>query len=500
MQRIFRLLAGHVPLVAACCASPVPEPPAQSAPDAAPDVTDNVQVVPPSDPQRAPTVLRFHVPVSRVVDSSEVRLFEGELSDYHLRRIADRDLPQTLLEREVPVRRWRHDSTWVVAPLRALEEGVHELAAPAGVLLRLGVAPEALPMLERVWPPAFDDSAETPIETAATHLIYCGPEASAVQAPRQLSLGPKERAATLTRGLGSFQIAATQCLQLLPLTPLDSGAELVVPPELDGVLLQPGLLKHAPPLAEPALSCDSTELDLALGCLRVEDDRAVVRAGSRSWWVFEHADGASWFELGARQSQLLEGLVPGTQQELKVFAVDAAGQRTERHLTLRTAQPICRLVINEVYANPIGQEPQQEWIEVANASPIPCDLGQWALRDAGGELALPTQLVEPGELILLVGPGFDRSGSYDPLPEPSTRLVELAELGTNGLSNAGEPLELLHLPSQRRSAFPPSPKPKAGVSIARRHPTTLDTSVADFSHHAPPGASPGGKNQLAEQN
>jgi len=46
------------------------------------------------------------------------------------------------------------------------------------------------------------------------------------------------------------------------------------------------------------------------------------------------------------------------------------------------------------------------------------------------------------------------------------------------------------------SRFAALPKPKAGISVARRSPWAVDEDPRSFAYHAAPGASPGGPNEV----
>jgi hypothetical protein len=76
---------------------------------------------------------------------------------------------------------------------------------------------------------------------------------------------------------------------------------------------------------------------------------------------------------------------------------------------------------------------------------------------------------------------------------PGTRLVELASLGTRGLSNSGEAL-LLVGPEGVVARFPLLAASHAGRSWARRALTTADDDPRAFAEHGTPGASPGAPN------
>lgn len=133
-------------------------------------------------------------------------------------------------------------------------------------------------------------------------------------------------------------------------------------------------------------------------------------------------------------------------------------------------------------------------MELFNSGTVPVTLENFVLRDLGGETALPEgEALAPGAFALIVNESFDETPSYDVPPAPGVQLVRVAKLGKNGLSNSGEPLELVHLLGQTVDAFPPSPKPKAGVSVGRARPDVVpgdDAGFARFETPTPGSANP----------
>ena len=66
-----------------------------------------VQIEPLGDLERAPAVLRLRLPGERGrSELADFHLFEGTLSSYYLHRLAARELPDTLLAREIDVLAW----------------------------------------------------------------------------------------------------------------------------------------------------------------------------------------------------------------------------------------------------------------------------------------------------------------------------------------------------------------------------------------------------------
>ncbi len=102
------------------------------------------------------------------------------------------------------------------------------------------------------------------------------------------------------------------------------------------------------------------------------------------------------------------------------------------------------VVITEVYANPVGAEPTQEYIEIQNAGPACVDLEGWRITDdleEEGDL-LPSYTLAPGARALIVGSTF-RQTLEDPFPEDPQQLISLANgLVKGGMGNSGEPLYL----------------------------------------------------------
>jgi hypothetical protein len=153
-------------------------------------------------------------------------------------------------------------------------------------------------------------------------------------------------------------------------------------------------------------------------------------------------------------------------------------------------------VLNEVLANPSGQEPDQEWVEIVNGGSSHFDLAGYILEDSGGEVTLPSAELAPGEHALIVSESYDSASEVDVPPGEGTRLVRVPRLAQSGLSNSGEALRLRSPSGEVVSRFPATPPPKPGVSVARRDPSTLDDDLRGFGYHAGPGQSPGEPNTL----
>jgi hypothetical protein len=154
------------------------------------------------------------------------------------------------------------------------------------------------------------------------------------------------------------------------------------------------------------------------------------------------------------------------------------------------------VVINEVLADPRGPEPAQEWVELYNDGLEQAVIGGWTFEDSGGSVALDAIPIPVGTYLLLVREDFDPVSDADVPPPEGAPLFRVAGLGKNGLSNTGEQLTLRDASGRLVSRFPALPKPKAGVSVARREPWLADDDPRGFAYHAGVGASPGGPNQV----
>ncbi len=467
------------------CRGPLPTPPDRRA-----EASIDLRLEPDAALDAAPSVVRVHARVE-VVDAASLMLFRGELSSYHLGRIATGDLPETLRERRVPVLAWQASdaSDVVVAPSVPLEKGeIYSLASPSqGLLGTLSVSADAAtPFFSRVWPPR-DGGA------GAGRLILCG-DAGHAEGSDTVLLEPAGVTATPGAGADPARDGGDGCLRLEPDRPLEAG-ELVVPPaRLGGVALDPAPLqaREAPPPAP--LGCADDEIGFGPGCARVADDRAVIRSPAAPLLWIVGGEAAEALENTLEGGRfVLRGLAPSARARVRGTVLDRAGRATAFEAELRTGPPQAHLVLDEILANPLGPEPQQEWIEITNDGSEAASLGGWSFEDAAASVALPPAMLAPGERVLVVPDGFVPDHGFDVAPAPRTRLIVVPALA-GGLANAGELLQLRAPDGSVASRFPAEPAPKAGVSVARRHPWSLDDDPESFALHAAPGASPGAPN------
>jgi hypothetical protein len=240
--------------------------------------------------------------------------------------------------------------------------------------------------------------------------------------------------------------------------------------------------------------CQTHELAIEMGCVTVMDDRILVRPTvANTLWLIT-GDTQGWFVSERLDAGVIRGLTPNAESVLKFQTLLASGVHTQSELSLHTIGLSPHVVINEVLADPLGPEPQNEWVELYNDGVGSVNLEGWTLEDEGGAVELPNIQLAPFGYALLVNDTYERSAELDVVPDEDVFLVRLPSLGKSGLSNQGETLRLLDNSGMVVSSFPGSPKPVAGVSVARREPWFVGAQTRAFALHGTPFASPGKRN------
>lgn len=412
---------------------------------------------------------------AKSIDPEEVWLVRGAVSSSQLRALARGEPSKTLTEHRVPARAFPDGDDVVVAADVALDAGAYVLVAPSRSWRADLVVGDATrwPLLSRVWPPV-----DAPGQPSAW--MFCG-DARAGE-PAEVTLAPSGIA-------GVFEPwADARCLKFTG-EPLEAG--FVVPPPwivCDGTpcALEPGAIASgAVPALEP-LACGVEERSIGGGCARVEDDRLVVRAPDAPLYWFVAIDGADAAPLysaavPASGRFVVRGLTPDMNVSLRIRTLDAGGVDRADVVAVETLPPRPHVVLHEVYANPIGAEPAQEWVELYNDGVADVSLGGAVLRDAGGESVLPDVVIGPGEFTLLATEAFELDDGFDVPVPASCSVVRLDVLGKNGLGNSGEPLVLVGPDLAIWSRFPPLTASKAGESAMRNAPDAFDDDVGAFT-------------------
>jgi hypothetical protein len=145
------------------------------------------------------------------------------------------------------------------------------------------------------------------------------------------------------------------------------------------------------------------------------------------------------------------------------------------------------LRITEVFIDPVGVEPDQEFVEVFNVTGYPLDVGGWRLSDAPppacgtpdecatlleswGDAVAEGTVIPAGVPVLLVPSGFDARDPSDVPAPPGCLIFRLDEsLGERGLRNSGgEPVYIVDRGGAVASFYPNAfPSPVEGTSVER---------------------------------
>lgn len=464
------------------------------------------------DPPRGNTVspvarFSFELPTAATLDS--LRLYRGELSEYHQQRIAKGDLPNTLLEREVPVMTWPS----AVSDAGAVQAVSSQAQVPLdtgavytwafvgqGPLLSFSVGSEQSIDWRRVWPlpeagfwgyAAYCRETDAVAADAGPHALDRAVSDAVSDAPLALIFEPGARSVPVQRGLGLSDIGQADCVHLQIAD--DPLPELLVPPVVAaGRSFDPAPLQSKPVAAVLPVTCEGEWQQLGPGCIRVLDDRITIAAPpSPSLWLL--AVGELRFHGVVQGAFAVRGFAPGQQETLQFATLLSDGQRYQGRTTLTMAAAQPHVVINELLANPLGTEPAQEWLELYNDGASVVALEGWTVGDGTGQSLLPAVELSPGEYLIVTSEQYGAAGDDVEFAE-GAKVARVPTLGSNGFSNAGEEVRLLSRTGQLQSRFAARSASSAGVSIARVTPEAPDDDLDSFAPHGEPGASPGTAN------
>lgn len=481
-------------LVALGCQPSLPEPfPGSRPPE--PDTEPHAVLEPDAPFDAASRVVRIRVVPAEgaLADASRALFVKGHVGPAHVRQVQNFDVSEALSERVLAALTWADDDgSIVIAPGIALEPGVTYGVLsgdpPLGVDLRATAADSAA-FLHKVWPPVNALGA-------GPFAIFCGDQPLAAP-PSRVELDPGGVSGALARGV--YLGMSPSCLRLDLLDAPEEAPGLVSPAlvaladgsqiRLDPAPIMPVPSEAASPI-EP-LSCAPEEIAFGPGCARVADDRLLIATPDAPvfWALRSPTLGDVRRVTAASEPWVLLGLSPASHLDIKLLAMDVSGAAAPYSLEVLTAPPMPHVVLSEVLANPLGPEPDQEWVELYNDGLAAADLTGYVLADIGGKTALPAALLEPGAFALVVNESFVLDDEIDPAPVKGTTLLRVPELGNDGLKNDGEPLKLLAADGTVLSRFPIAPKPKAGQSVARVSPSAPDGDAGSFVAGTPtPGA------------
>jgi hypothetical protein len=482
------------------CADPLPDHAASRAPSAAavPAVVwPQVAFDPPAAAGGAARTARIRVSHESPLGATAAVLVSGTITTAQLRGLSSGTISETLSKRLVRSVAWidGHDPRLLsVAPLVPLTAGstyTVAVADPEG-RAEFSVDPAApSPMLQRVWPPG--DDAEASRSLAVWCLAPGGDRADFASVDERIALEPWGREGRIAGGL------APGCLVWAAVAPTVDGS-FDLPPPVIGASGTDYAIDPAPiagsgtaPLVAPE-TCVASEVAFGPGCALALDDRLVVRTPSdRTLWAIDAGQPpiVRVSTGGARFVVRLTG--DADPVPVRLTTIDRQAAIATADLAVRRGPPQNHLVVSEVYANPLGAEPAQEWVEIFNDGTGGVSLGGWSLRDGGGSAVLPDTILAPGAYALVVNEQFAVDDGVDPAVAQGTAIVRVDSLGLSGLSNEGEAISLFDPAGVLVSRFA-AIKPKSGVSAVRLAPDALDEDPASFSLCPAGSATPGGPN------
>ena len=149
-------------------------------------------------------------------------------------------------------------------------------------------------------------------------------------------------------------------------------------------------------------------------------------------WETEHHLGAALLEAGAHEITISYEDVNGNSDGAVISVTPTGGP------------PVA---ITEVLADPLGAEPSQEFVEIANFGDVEVDISDWMIDDNGdqdGDLIPAGTSLEPGAVAVLVANDFDTSSTDDPGVSAGAAIIYLdSSIGSSGLKNSdAEPVQL----------------------------------------------------------
>lgn len=454
-----------------------------------------------------PCVPRLVLRSAEPADVAELWLLEGEVAGSTEEKLLRGEVPESVLERRVPLAVWTAGAEVHLAPTVVLEPAttytlfVMGRGSPGTVR----TSSDACEIWHR-WSGTAPESGKGAVYCVAPPpwlLSETVPAAGEVSEPEsvELTLEPGGGVAELSNGL--FR-ASDGCIEL------DYGSSdehvahgFVLPPQsLDGRWFEPAPLwaegLGGAPGEEVVASSDQEgpDADRPEGAVRIVSSGEILEVELLPGLHVLEVASKSGVGKRLRLVRLVEqpeverlGPLGAGAHELEYMSIRPDGARdhgtSEFEVTPGTAEP----VVTEVLANPNGPEPASEWVEIYNPSAEPRSLAGYRLRDAGGTTDLPAVLLPAGGFGLVVTASYVANPDVDVVPDGRAVPIVVESIGKQGLANSGEEI-LLENPAGKLVSRVPALAGKEGVSVVRTHPLAPDVATS-FRAHGAPGASPG---------
>lgn len=422
--------------------------------------------------ENVPQVSRFRLSGAGALNVADVWLVSGDVSSVSQGKLQSGEVPKTVEEHREPLIVWTDDDELILAPSIILEPGVRYsfVALGVGLIGTFVVSSEQRPIL-RLW------GSQTAAPGAEA--VYCA------GAPPLLEMSVDLRAFDevpgFRRGASGVDIGADFCVRAE--LPLDE-SYFLPQPSVDEFLLEPApidLLPDLSPVDEGLMASGCDELaQFSGGCAEVAQGALVARVAP-GYYFFS-------FSRKGREESAEQVVLEAVTEESHAFGpleADAVYQLSvtrffpgalpndgpSESFEFESGAPAARFILTEVLADPLGGEPQAEWVEVMNVGTSAGSLDGLSLWDSGGGVPLPDVVLEPGELGLIVRTDF--SFSADVVPDRASLPVVVPTLGENGLRNSGEEVSLRTHDGRILSAVP-AIAAGAGESVVRRDPWASD--------------------------
>lgn len=430
-----------------------------------------VEMDPPAVDGTIAPIVRFRVMGLPKDFEPSLLVLEGVASDRNVRDLQQGNVSDTLQKRRVDAMYWSTaPGCWEIATKQPLGLGqtYSIVESSLGWVARVDVMDrDPMPTLARVWPPP---------DRGGMVAVWCSSwpaTGEVLSSPQRLRLAPGVDG---TMDVGAIAGMGGSCVHWVA----DAGGQEVVPPPMvqletgSWVRLDPSPILLSEKEESWGATCSAGQQEAGPVCALVLDDRAVLSA-SEPWLV--GLDVAGEVRVGAIDADaawVVRSLPPSSEVRGRAWMVSVSGGVRDFDIVWRTTDPQARVVINEVMANPVGPEPQQEWVELYNDGALAVHLGGWRFEDAGGGVSLPDVTLGPGEYGLLVGEGYDPASWVDANAEEGTVFIGVSSVGTGGLSNAGEPVRLVGPDGSAFSSVPARVSKHPGGSIVRVRPEAPD--------------------------
>jgi hypothetical protein len=281
-----------------------------------------------------------------------------------------------------------------------------------------------------------------PISWGTSGLVVCNGQGAPVpaSAPTENPCTDGEAGACYRVALAGSLPPSTSCAVSIAAGAVDtSGA--AVPPGTIGVFEDANAPDVTPPvLTGVAVASAGPCLDVRFATDEPATGTVVVQAGGVEIDT-PAGTGATSFDIGIP----VGGLPPSTAATVTVRATDLAGNAAaSAPLAFTTPVALPPIAITEVLANSAGPEPQQEYVELRNLGAADVSLAGLRLLDSKGGDDLPAETLAPGGYALIVTATYDPNQGSDPAPRAGTLLLRVdTRLGADGLSNAGEAVQLV---------------------------------------------------------